>query len=517
MFLQSVRRLRFPMRTHFPIANTVRRRGVSVIMGALILLLIVVSMAGLIFAYASNSSGVIGGNLSNLLGSSSNKLDEQLEVEQSYFNYTSTGQATSYVPVTVTNSQTSATSAPFQQMVTVDPASYTSYEATDLGNIRFFSSLSGSTFSGALDSWLEYVSSTPANQASSATFWLNLPTGIGASSSVTIYMVFESTSIEFDGVIAGEAPQLSASFGQYDNGANVFLYYNNGGSTSNLNVVNGGSVTVTTQTNPYGGSTSVLTLTGSGSTTTSSETVAWYTSSLVGDNFIAEGWINIGTNLNGLFAIRGASSSTNTNYLLGDGWTGDEASVVYESGTTNTLLSGSGARSAAWMWDMATISGSSLSTTVYSGGPPYLGGTVSSTTTVTDTTLGASNQYVGIGTWSGGATAAYFFGVRIRSDPPGGVMPSTLAGSISQNVPTQAGAVLYIANVGGASVNVAAIYVQNALTSQLVTTLTFSTPIAIQSGAIQAITVDFTPSTQIPYEFTIATQSGNAFTYTVVS
>jgi hypothetical protein len=330
-------------------------------------------------------------------------------------------------------------------------------------------------------------------------------------------MVFESVNTEFDGSIAGEAPELSVTFGQYDNGANVFLYYNNGSSISNLNVVNGGSVALTTQTNPFGASTPVLTLTGSGSTATSAETVAWYTSSLTGDNFIAEGWINIGPNLNGLFAIRGASSTTNTNYLMGDGWTGSAASIVYESGTTNTFLSGAGSRTAAWYWDMVTISGSSLTTSVYSGNPPYLGGTISSTTTVSDTTLGASNQYIGIGTWSGAATAAYFFGLRIRSDPPGGVMPAVSSGSLSQNSRTLGGADLFVVNLGSNPVNIAAVYVQNEINSSLVTSLVLSTPITIQSGAIQRIAIDFTPINQIPYEFIIATQLGNQFTYTAIS
>jgi hypothetical protein len=40
-------------------------------------------------------------------------------------------------------------------------------------------------------------------------------------------MVFNSLSTEFDGSVAGEAPQLSHSYAQYDNGANVFSFYDN--------------------------------------------------------------------------------------------------------------------------------------------------------------------------------------------------------------------------------------------------------------------------------------------------
>ncbi len=227
----------------------------------------------------------------------------------------------------------------------------------------------------------------------------------------------------------GEAPQLSSTYAQYDDGSTVFLYYNNGVSTSGLNVVNGGTISTSAQTNPYGGTSGVLSLTGKGSATTSSETVAWYTTSLVGDNFIVEGWTSISSNLNALFAVRGASHSTTTNYIMGDGWTGDEASIAYESGTTNTLLSGTGARTTGWHFDQAIISGSSLTVNLYTGADGT--GTLFSSTSTTDTKLGASNMYVGLETFASSATAAYFFGWRIRIDPPNDVLPAAIYGPVT--------------------------------------------------------------------------------------
>ena len=41
-------------------------------------------------------------------------------------------------------------------------------------------------------------------------------------------------SLNFDGVYWGEAPQLSSTYGQYDNGASVFPYYQRWGSLSGL-------------------------------------------------------------------------------------------------------------------------------------------------------------------------------------------------------------------------------------------------------------------------------------------
>jgi hypothetical protein len=490
-------------------------QAITPIIGILLLMVIVVGVFVGVLAYVSNSLGTSGSSLFNDVQDSGNQAAEQLSVEQTAFNLTSSGSPTSYVIVTFSNTQTSATSSPFQQMLTINPSFYSSLESTDLGNVRFYQTLSGGIFRGPIDSWLESVSSTPANTATSATFWLNLLNGIPASSQLSVYMDFSATT-EFDGITAGEAPQLSSTYAQYDNGANIFLYYNNGGSTTNLNVANGGTLSVTTQTNPYGLPASVLTLTGPGTTSTSAETVAWFNSGLIGDNFLAEGWININTNLNGLFAVRGGSSSGLTNYLIGDGWTGEAASIVYQTGTTNTFLSGSGTRAAGWFWDVATVVGTNLNASIYSA-PPYLGGTLASTTIVSNSNLGALNQYVGVATWAGSTSAAYFYGWRIRDNPPGGVMPSYTFGSTLINTPPQAGVVLYIRNTGANPVSIGGVYVLDEATGALVMSLTPNSPILVDSGSIQQVSITFTPTNGIAYKFVIATLSGSRFTYTTVA
>jgi len=133
--------------------------------------------------------------------------------------------------------------------------------------------------------------------------------------------------------------------------------------------------------------------------------------------------------LNGLFAVRGSSSSTTTNYILGDGWSGDAASIAYESGTTNTLLAGTGSRATGWYFNQAIISGTSLTSNIYTGADGT--GTLSSSTSVTDSNLGAANKYVGIETWAGSNTAAYFYGWRIRIDPPNAQLPSAVYGPVT--------------------------------------------------------------------------------------
>ena len=127
------------------------------------------------------------------------------------------------IPITLHNSQSQATPAPFQQMITVNALNYSNYEATNLGNIRFYLGQQ------ELYSWCE---SNCSSSSSSATFWIKLPNGIPAQQSVTVNMTFEPKTVNYDGVYAGEAPQLSATYGQYDNGANVFNNYWNFAGTS---------------------------------------------------------------------------------------------------------------------------------------------------------------------------------------------------------------------------------------------------------------------------------------------
>ena len=137
---------------------------------------------------------------------------------------TTIGAYKNYISVNVINSQSTATGTNFQQMVYFNPSSYSSYEASDLGNIRFYY---GNT---ELYSWCE---SGCSSTSSNAIFWVNTNSlNIGANSYAIINLTFEPTSTEYDGVYAGEAPQLSSTYGQYDNGATVFSLYDNFKGTS---------------------------------------------------------------------------------------------------------------------------------------------------------------------------------------------------------------------------------------------------------------------------------------------
>ena len=135
--------------------------------------------------------------------------------------------------LTITNSQSSATPNPFQQMVNITSAD-NGFQliSPDFGqNVEFFYS-NGTV----IPSWLESYSS------SNAIWWLKIGS-IPASSSITVYMGIAPTSTNlFNNVNDGEAPQLTcpnpsntascSTYAEYDDGANVFNYYTNFSGTS---------------------------------------------------------------------------------------------------------------------------------------------------------------------------------------------------------------------------------------------------------------------------------------------
>jgi hypothetical protein len=128
--------------------------------------------------------------------------------------------------IIVNNAQPIATPSPFQLQIQLNPSTFKfqSALASDLGNIRFYTD---SLLVEPLLSWVESGTST----STSATIWVVLPNGLGANSSMILYMVITPNQ-EFDGVYAGQAPQLSSIYAQYDNGASVFPFYENFAGTS---------------------------------------------------------------------------------------------------------------------------------------------------------------------------------------------------------------------------------------------------------------------------------------------
>lgn len=147
--------------------------------------------------------------------------------------YTIPGNILSYLPVKLTNSQSVPTSRHFNQLVTIDSFLYQQFEASDLQNVRWFTS-SGTT----IPSW---VSGGLSNSSTGTSYWLNVPMLIPADSSITIYLGFASISTDFYASYPhyeGVAPYVTSVYDNiysahyYDNGVNVFPFYDNFAGTS---------------------------------------------------------------------------------------------------------------------------------------------------------------------------------------------------------------------------------------------------------------------------------------------
>ena len=128
-----------------------------------------------------------------------------------------------YAPVTIINTQSVSTLAPFQQEANISLSSFSGYQASNLQNIEFF--YSNGTI---IPSWLESYSST------NAIWWLKIGGGVPANSELTIEveLALPTSTVLFNNVNNGEAPTLSSSYGEYDDGANVFNFYDNFSGTS---------------------------------------------------------------------------------------------------------------------------------------------------------------------------------------------------------------------------------------------------------------------------------------------
>ncbi len=175
------------------------------------------------------ASDIFGSNEQNSIALSGTQQQNQVDFSAAKFIGTNSPKPISHIYITLTNSQSSATLPNFQEMISFDPQKFSSYESSDLGNIRFYSG--NGAPSTELYSWCE---SGCTASSTNAVFWINLGSATISANGGTqiINMTFLPTSTEYDGIYAGEAPQLSPSYAEYDNGAKVFNYYINFEGTS---------------------------------------------------------------------------------------------------------------------------------------------------------------------------------------------------------------------------------------------------------------------------------------------
>ena len=325
--------------------------------------------------------------------------------------YTSTGtvagtansppsSATFYEPLNIANTQSQGTSSPFQQMINVTSTSpgWGDISSSPFGqNVEFFSSTGQ-----ILDSWLENYTSTHA------IWWVKLTSSIPAGSKQTIYMGFASTSTNlFNTVNDGEAPQLSSTYAEYDDGANVFTNYWNFAGTSlpsGWSSSGGGSITVNNGVS--------LSYNGQGPFVEGPTEIS---SGMVLDALVSapsNGEINIGGFSNG--------------YVADYGFTGPPA--IWAIGPTyNGVVQGWVAASNT---PAAAANTRYVITFYYNSGAMILLANYQIATSTSDTF--SSPQYISFNGYGvSGAGEGFIQWIRTRAYPPNGVMPSVSFGSVS--------------------------------------------------------------------------------------
>lgn len=323
----------------------------------------------------------------------------------------------SYVPITLTNSQTAATPSTFQQKVTWDPATYAIYESADLGNIRFCTDANCVT---QLFAWVESCTSSCTTSATSASAWVRLTSSIPANGGqLTIYMVFYPASTDFDANYWGEAPQLSSTYGQFDNGADVFNFYDDFAGTSlssNWTVVSGGSGAVTVNNG--------VTIATSGKGTN----YAYIASATQTQPQVAEAYMVSQSGGIGPLLGESTSNSINNYDALYSGYSLDWSSgknavddlVAQKSTGGTSIATPSEGGFPAGIWGV---------TWAAAGTEYFTDGTISSSQT--DNSLGSiANYNIYLGQNSGPASSFVADYARTRAVPPSNVMPTATLGAV---------------------------------------------------------------------------------------
>ena len=329
------------------------------------------------------------------------------------------------VPITIQNTQSVATSAPFQQELQFSESTYSNYINYN-GNTANFEFLYKNLT--VIPSWIE------SNSSGTITVWLDLAKGIPASSSITVYMKFAPMTTNLlsssgaSGI--GEAPTLSSTYAQYDDGAKVFLSYFNGATNTGWTTSSSSTGIETSPTGAPFGSSAFYANSGdnyqyislSALTNPANVIINYFTyttgSTPLGDFFFTSSSTGVGTmsRLDGRggtdycgFANTtswtdfsapdsGVSCSANTWYL----WTivinGGQVADYYNTDLTNIGVAGT------------QINALSSTYQIY-------------TTTSVEKTYANDGSYIGL-QGDGGSGTTYWQGIIVRAYPPNGVMPT---------------------------------------------------------------------------------------------
>ena len=311
-----------------------------------------------------------------------------------------------YVNLTLNESWSSVVSPYVQQNVTINQSNYTS-------EINYNGSIANFEFTYAngtvVPSWIE------SNQSNQTLVWLNI-----TNTTTNVYLDFFNMTTNMlnstgtNGI--GEAPQLSPSYAEYDDGASVFTYYQRWGGLSALPT----GWTNQAATLTFGATSTTITFTTTDTWTGIYETAQ---ASMTTSPTVFEMYGNLYDSANagsmwGL--VTPGTTSASDEYALA--MEGDAANSIYiTTGGTRVLVSFTDTNNnKIYTYEYPATSASNVLINYTSIGSTTTGGTG---TTTYFSFLGSDNS----GTLSTPMSVSW---LRTRAYPPNGVMPSVSFGAV---------------------------------------------------------------------------------------
>ncbi|MGC8571849.1 MAG: hypothetical protein ACP5LH_01020, partial [Candidatus Micrarchaeia archaeon] len=331
------------------------------------------------------------------------------------------------IKIDLSNGQSSATPTPFQQMILLPESDFGGCVQYNNNFADFAFTYTNGT---VIPSWIE------SNDSNTLIIWLKIKKGIPASSSITIYMyTYPGTNLLSSSGTSGigEAPELSSTYAEYDDGAAVFNNY------WNWNWDGGTSALPSTW---YNSAPADITLKNGNlwlnvNEITSSQNYAYYTTSVT-TPFIFEGDLRSASNSGGSPAItmsEGSSTSEDTlpGGMLTNGYgidiIGFGPALLSDNNIFDALISSSGYAKIGVINTLPPFPsyGTPITLIWPKTGLEAVEYNYTEAGYFSDSTISlASTEYISFGYNAGSYYATGDFNwVRTRAYPPNGAMPTT--------------------------------------------------------------------------------------------
>jgi len=256
-----------------------------------------------------------------------------------------------------------------------------------------------------LYAWIESYNSN----LSTVYIWVNLPTSIPANSSITIYM-FVRNSIQYP--YTGMSPTLTSTYAQYDNGENVFTFYDNFAGTT----LSSKWIEVTAP--PSG----VITVNNGVSIINTGNTIYYVSSQSFTAPYIIDqaGILGVWADDGPWFDLESTTSSSGIGYLWAtrDPNAGDDQLYTDNNGSYSAFVTASGSSGSSnfTIYTLEDVGGSSGTINTYVNYQPWLSSS--------STAFPHSGYFSPFRHFNNKTPASIIYWVRVRAYPPNGIMPS---------------------------------------------------------------------------------------------